>query len=122
MSFDLAIWKRSPTAKTAMLAEVYGVICDGQTIHPAIAPFDLSDLEAALRSEFGDYTKEPEMFDCPIHCDRGESESGTWLIVQCGHSDAAEVSSRVVPIALERGLMVYDPQRQAVWGNKRPPK
>src|SRR5688572_16219642 len=122
MSFDLAIWKRSATTKTAMLAEVYGAICNGQTAHPAMGTFDLPELERALKAEFGNYSKEPDMFDCPIHCERGASDSGTWLIVQCQHSESEEVKSRVIPIALERGLLVYDPQRQAVWGNQRPPK
>jgi len=122
MSFDLAIWKRSATTKTAMLAEVYAAICDGQTAHPAITTFDLAELEAALKAEFGDYTKEPDMFGCPIQCERGASDSGSWLIAHCEHSAAGDVSSRVIPIALDRGLLVYDPQRQTVWGNKRPPK
>ena len=122
MSFDLAIWKRSATTKTAMLAEVYEAICNGRTDHPAMREFDLPALERALQAEFGDYTKDPEMLDCPINCYRGVSDSGCWLTVHCSHSVAADVLSRVIPIALSQGLLVFDPQRQAVYGNKRPQK
>lgn len=118
MSFDLAIWKRSENTKTAMLAEAYTAICKGDD-HPAIAPFDLNVLEKALKTEFGDYTNTVEG---PIVCETGSSIRANWLIVQCAHSLAVSVLAKVIPIALAQGLLVYDPQRQAVWGNRRPPK
>lgn len=122
MSFDLAIWKRSPTTKTAMVVQVYEAICNGQS-HPATAAFDVAEFESALISEFGNYQNEPDMFDCIIHSVGSASDgSNCWLIISCAHSNSAEVSSRLLPLALQRDLMVYDPQRQAVWGNKRPPK
>ena len=120
MSFDLAIWKRSETTKTAMLLDVYREICEGRASHPAIATFNLALLETALKAEFGDYDREPDMFDCPINCDRGVSDSGCWLVVHCSHPTAQNVLSRIVPISTSQGLLVFDPQRQAVYGNKRP--
>lgn len=118
MSFDLAIWKRSATTRTAMLAEAYNAICAGGD-HPAMAPFELHPLERALEAEFGDYKN---TLDSIIVCETGTTPAANWLIIQCAHSNSELVAEKVVPIALKLGLLVYDPQRQAVWGNKRPEK
>jgi hypothetical protein len=118
VSYDLAIWKRSSTTKTAMLAEVHKAICDGAD-HPAMAPFDMDALEDALEAEFGEYKNNP---DATIIGESGNGASANWLILQCAHSDANLVAAKVVPIAIKHGLLVYDPQRQVVWGNKRPAK
>lgn len=118
MSYDLAIWKRSEITKTAMLAEAYKAICDGCD-HPAMAPFDLSALERVLQDEFGDYRNTA---DGTIICETGSTVAASWLVVQCAHSMAESVTAKVVAIALGQGLLVYDPQRGAVWGNKRPSK
>jgi hypothetical protein len=122
MSFDLAIWKRSPTTKTAMIVQVYEAICEDQP-HPATGAFDVAEFESALISEFGNYKKEPDAFDCLIHSGGSACDgSNCWIIVCCAHPMAAEVESRLIPLALQRELMVYNPQRQSIFGNKRPPK
>lgn len=118
MSYDFAIWKRSAETKTAMLAEAYASICDGDC-HSAMAHFELQSLEQAVKAEFGDYTVE---VDGPIICASGSTQTASWMIVHCSHSAATDISSRLVPIALALGLLVYDPQRSCVWGNKRPSK
>ena len=118
MSYDFAIWKRSATTKTAMLEETYFAICAGHD-HPAMAPFDLPALERAIKAEFGDYTASVEG---PIVCEASGTSAANWLIVSCAHSVSEVIFSRLAPIALEQGLLVYDPQRGGVWGNKRPTK
>jgi hypothetical protein len=118
MSYDLAIWKRSETTKTAMLAEAFKCICDGGS-HRAMAPFDLAALESALKREFGDYSTATEG---EILCESGTAQGVGWLVVHCAHSAAASISQRVASIALSQGLLVYDPQRTVVFGNKRPSK
>jgi hypothetical protein len=115
MSYDFGIWKRSASTKTAMLAEAFTAISEGDA-HPAIAPFDLKELEQALEAAFGEYKKDPESMIC---CDARSSEAGSWMIVQCSFPDAKTVEAKLVPIALELGLLLYDPQRGIVWGNKR---
>src|SRR5262249_16063125 len=111
MSFDLAIWKRSATTKTAMLAEAYNAICDGRD-HQGRGPFDLSRVERALEGEFVDYKNS---LDSIILCETGTTPAANWLIVQCAHSKSELVAEKVVPIALKLDLLVYDPQREAVW-------
>ena len=118
MSYRLAIWKRSETTKTAMLDEAYNAIRDGGD-HPAMAPFDLAALERALTDEFGDYKNTA---GSAIACETGNTTAAAWLIVQCARSAAESVTAKVTPIACGQGLLVYDPQREVVWGNKRPPK
>ncbi len=118
MSYDLAIWKRSETTKTAMVAEAYKCICDGHS-HPAMAPFDLVALASALEHEFGDHTGASEG---EILSETGTVDGASCLVVHCAHSAAASISPRVAAIALSQGLLVYDPQRDVVFGNKRPPK
>jgi hypothetical protein len=114
----LAIWKRSETTKTAMLAEVYDAICEGRD-HPAMAPFDLAALERALKDEFGDY--ENHVVGSVV-CETGSTATASWLVVRCAASMAQSVVAKVVPVAIALDLLVYDPQRRCVWGNKRPPK
>ncbi len=118
MSFDFAIWRRSPTTKTAMLAEVYESIRQGRD-HPAMATFDLPAFEEALRDEFGAAAFET---DGLLLFASGSSPNANWAIVECAHSVANEVAMRLIPVALAHELLVYDPQGKGVWGNKRPPK
>ncbi|MBD8528178.1 hypothetical protein [Pseudomarimonas arenosa] len=117
MSYDFAIWKRAESAKTAMLAEVYAAVCDDRS-HLAMAPFDLPALESVLKAEFGDYSVDA---DLEILCYPGQTESVCWMIVASPYSAAGDVHARLVPIVLEHGLLLYDPQRKSVVGNKRPP-
>jgi hypothetical protein len=79
MSYDFGIWKRSASTKTAMLADAYMAISEGDA-HPAIAPFDLTLLEQAFEIAFGAYKNDPEAIIC---CDARSSEAGSWMIVQC---------------------------------------
>ncbi len=118
MNSTLAIWRRSETTKTAMLAEAYNAICEGSD-HPAMAPFDLAALERALKDAFGDY--ENNLVGSVV-CETGSTAAANWLVVRCAASMAQSVAAKVVPIALGLDLLVYDPKRQCVWGNKRSPK
>lgn len=118
MSYDLAIWQRSESTKTAMLAEAYAAICEGGD-HPAMAPFDRPAVEKSLRVEFRHSKFDPR---AGIVIESGRGKSADWIIVQFGHSMAEDIVPVVVTVALSRGLLVYDPQRECVRGNKRPKK
>jgi len=118
MSYDLAIWKRSTTTKTAMLAEAFEALSEGRD-HPAMTKFDVQGLEQALKDAFGDYDKNA---DCLIACAWGSTTVADWLLIQCNFPVAEEVLEKIVPIALDLELLIYDPQREVVWGNRRPQK
>jgi hypothetical protein len=45
----------------------------------------------------------------------------SWLIVECSHSAGDQVARKVAAVAVASGLLMYDPQRNVVWGNTRPP-
>lgn len=117
MSYDFAIWKRSETTKTAMLAEAYEALSLGRD-HPAMTTFDAEQLDQALKNEFGNDKDTNSL----IACAWGNTANADWLLVQCSFADADEVISKIVPIVLDLELLVYDPQKEIVWGNKRPRK
>lgn len=118
MSYDFAIWKRSADTKTAMLLESYEALSHGDS-HPAMQGFNGKKLEKALKKEF-DYEKtKPE---CMIALAPGSRDKVNWMMIHCNFPDAGEVTERVLPIVLDMELMLYDPQRECVWGNKRPRK
>lgn len=81
--------------------------------------FDVQGLEDALSDAFGDDDKNAE---CLIACAWGSTKDADWLLIQCNFSKAEEVLEKIVPIALDLELLIYDPQREVVWGNRRPQK
>lgn len=115
MSYDYILWKRSPDAKTAMLAAVYKATGQGND-HPAMAPFDIGEIDRALKDEFGDVNEDP---DGPFLYTFDQGEISPWLSINVNHSQVAAVTDRIIAVALQHGLMVYDPQRELVWGNRR---
>ena len=124
MSFDLAIWKRSPRTKTAMIYECYDAIIENKD-HTAMDFFDENALLDDLAIEFGERHQEyfgKDIDDCPFLFSTGRGEFGNWVFLNLNWSTHQDTKSKLVSIALKHGLMVYDPQRKGVWGNKRPPK
>jgi hypothetical protein len=115
--YRYAIWKRSATTKTAMLESCYEAITRGET-HDAMDVFDAREIDDEIRKEFQVDLGGPAR---AVGMELLESSSVAWLLVSCHAVLAPEVSSYIVPLALQRELMVYDPQRGAVWGNRRPP-
>jgi hypothetical protein len=115
MSYDYIVWKRSPNTKTAMLTNVYKAICDGKD-HPAMAPFDTASLERDLKGAFGDVNSNP---DGPFLYSFDLENASPWLSICVNYSQVNAVTDKIVALALHHGLMVYDPQRGIVWGNKR---
>lgn len=117
MSYDFAIWKRSDATKTAMLAEVYAAICKDRD-HPAMAPFDLKSVERDLEKEFGGGDNAAKA----LVWNSESSANATWIFVHCSLSAANEVAQRIATIVVKHDyLLLYDPQRVCVWGNRRPP-
>jgi hypothetical protein len=116
MSYDYAIWKRADTAKTAMLAEVYKAICDS-TPHPAMAAVDMTAFVHDLDLKFHSPN---ENADGPFLYEWTQNDALAYVVLNCNFSAISEVEPVVVALALEHGLLVYDPQRELVWGNKRP--
>ena len=134
MSYDLAIWKRSPTTKTAMLQECYEAILE-DTDHIAMDFFDQTELIKDFEKEYG--TWQGEYFgnvsedenandnaidDCPFLFHTGQGKFGNWFLFHLKWSAHQTTTQTIINIALKHSLMVYDPQRACVWGNKRPPK
>jgi len=124
MAYDLAIWKRSARTKTAMLAECYEAIMEDKD-HTAMDFFDENLLLKDFEKEYGKLHAEyfgEDVDDCPFLFSQGKGEFGNWILFHLNWSKYQETTNKIVTIALQHGLMVYDPQRGAVWGNRRPPK
>ena len=124
MSFDLAIWKRSARTKTAMLQECYDAIIDDKD-HTAMDFFNEDIFLNEFEIEFGKRQKEyfgNDVEDCPFLYSTGRGQFGNRVIMNLNWSSHQETQSKIIPLALKHGLMVFDPQQKVVWGNKRPPK
>ena len=124
MSYDLVLWKRSIRTKTAMLKECFENIMEGKD-HTAMEFFDEESFYAGMESEFGQ--RYPQFFgkevdDCPFLYDTGKGEYGNWMVFNRVWTDYLETTNKIVDIAVKNGIMVYDPQRECVYGNKRPKK
>ena len=117
MSYDFAIWKRSATTKTAMLADAYDAMCHERG-HAAVDSFDVAELSRAIQALYGG----PAAQDAPFVLDGGSHDGSSWLIVNCTHPAASSVRDSILDLVLSRGLLLYDPQRAVVWGNTRPAK
>lgn len=115
MSYDYLLWKREPTAKTAMLAEVCKATGEG-TDHPAMATFDVEVFERSLKAEFGDVNNDP---DGPFLYWINPGERAPWLKLNVNYSQVEAVTDKIVALAVKHGLLVYDLQCGAVWGNRR---
>lgn len=124
MSFDLVIWKRSARTKTAMLQECYDAIIEGKD-HLAMDFFDEDVLFSDLEIEYGKKQKEyfgDDVDHCPFLFSTGRGQFGNWVFLNLRWSTHQDATNTIVSIALKHGLMVYDPQQEAVWGNKKPAK
>ena len=124
MSYDLAIWKRSVRTKTAMLYECYDAIIKDKD-HTAMEFFDEDEFLNDFEAEFGKRQKEyfgDDVDDCPFLFSTGRGEFGNWVMMNLNYSTQQITTDKIIGMALKHGLMVYDPQRKAVWGNKKPVK
>lgn len=116
--FQFAIWKRAPTAKTAMLAECFASIQAGLS-HDAMAVFDAAPLEQAIREHF---QLDRSGTSSAVRVRTQRTETASSITVTTTPAAMPDTRDFIVPAALELSLMVFDPQAGAVWGNRRPPK
>jgi hypothetical protein len=119
MSYDLAFWKRSTLTKTAMLVETYESICAGKD-HISMTFFDAQSVLHDLEEKFGNLDNFEDENPVPFTMDIGAGEKGNWIVLNCVHSRAQEIENKCIAIAVKNDIMLYDPQRVAVWNNKRP--
>lgn len=118
VSYDFGIWRRHPTTKTAMIDDAWAAITEGHG-HPAMGDFDASEVLEQLTSRFSSVEDDP---DHALIAEEGRDDDAAWIIVHAPHSAAQEYTGVLMEVALAHNLMLWDPQRGAVWGNRRPPK
>ena len=78
-----------------------------------------------MEAEYG--IRQPQYFgteidDCPFLYVTGKGAFGNWMVFNISWSDYQKVIDVIVEIAVKHGIMVYDPQRESVYGNRRPKK
>jgi hypothetical protein len=116
MSFDLGIWYPDKRLSVAEAGERYGRLCEGDTDglveHPAVQAF-YEEL-IAKHPEIDDIPEEriDDHEYCPwsIAMDR----SAGHVIMCCVWSRAEYVREHVGNLAAKHGLVLYDPQQDAV--------
>ncbi len=118
MSYDYLIWRRSPTAKTAMLKACCDATAEGRS-HEAMAEFDVDSFVQDLQAEFGDVNNDPEG---PFLYGVDSGDAAPWISVNVSYSSIEDVTPVLVRLVLKHNLMLYDLQRECVWGNRRPSK
>lgn len=111
----LAIWKRAPSVRTAMLSEAYEAICNNVG-HEAMDTFDSVKLKKALVKEFG---KQIMGKGEPFKLEFGSADNSTWALCHLPVGTRFDVIGRIVTIAMNQCLLIYDPQIEGVWGNRR---
>lgn len=110
-----------------MLGAVYSSIGDDRS-HPAMARFDVAAFIAELATKYpvidandpsdaalSDPRGEPPLYDVGDFT----GEAANWVTFDIAYSQVAAASSNIVDVALRHGLLVYDPERGVVWGDKR---
>lgn len=105
-----------------MLSECYAAMLEGRD-HTAMDFFDQDLVFNDLEAEYGQ--RQPQYFgdeNCPFMYAIGHGEFGNWMLLFLNWSTHQDVQTKIETIVLEHGLMVYDPQNQLVWNNRRPSK
>ena len=122
MSYDLVLWKRSTRTKTAMLKECFDRIMDGND-HIGMDFFNSKSFYSDMESEFGKRESQyfgADVYNCPFLYDTGEGEYGNWIVFNLSWKDHQETSNKIIEFAVKNEIMVYDPQIEGVYGNKKP--
>ncbi|WP_421735637.1 hypothetical protein [Cellulomonas sp.] len=130
MSFDLAVWRRAPSAKTAKIVEVYDVLGMGENDHPAAGMFDVQEFIAAASETFGELPGSSHGLTWVGIADDAGEVAGVSLSAWTGRTSAVVYASgpfpwrkpmisSLLPLAEARNLMLYDPQSQTVYNNRR---
>ena len=107
-----------------MLLECYAAIVEDND-HTAMDFFDEVLVFNRLEAEYG--RRKPQYFgdeadDCPFLYSTGRGEFGNWIYFNLNWSTHRETTEKILLIAIENGLMLYDPQSKLVWGNRKPHK
>ena len=118
MSYDFGIWKRAATSKTAMVLDAWHAITQEHG-HPAMGDFDAEAVLAEIAARFPDEATDP---DNALIASSGRDAETAWIVIHAPQSAVEHYTGILMEVALSHGLMLWDPQRGAVWGNRRPPK
>jgi hypothetical protein len=130
MSFDLSIWRRSPTTKTAMLHDVHETVGLNGADHPAAGSFDPQEfIASAVASNGRPAGPDGDLSWIDVINSDGESApvslwgwrglSSAIVRVAGPYPWLQATREALLPLILERHLMLYDPQAGAVFNNRR---
>lgn len=101
MSYDLGVWAGGPDLTREAAGRIYSALCRGDASvvepHPAVSVFT-----ADFRARY------PEV----LEIDSDHSPAHLILVLRASFRD--EVSRVVLQLADEHGLVVYDPQQDAI--------
>jgi hypothetical protein len=133
LSFDLSVWRRSPTTKTAMIVQVYEVI--GTADHPAAGMFDADEFVRAAAGlyelDLGHQSDGSTSIVIPNISGAFDGEpfaitlwpwtgaTSACVSITGNHEGLRDAKAAMLPLIEARDLMLYDPQSQSVYNNRR---
>ncbi|MFJ9120332.1 hypothetical protein ACIRJO_32950 [Streptomyces sp. NPDC102394] len=107
MSYDLAFWYEEDAIDAEEAYQKYDALTDGAsgvvTKHPGVSAFYRDILERF--SDLSEANWEQSPWSSPVYF------NGECILVAISWSRKDEVSTALVPLAQNHGLMTYDPQR-----------
>ncbi|WP_406454741.1 hypothetical protein OH768_17730 [Streptomyces sp. NBC_01622] len=110
MSYDLAFWYEEKAINAEAAYQKYAAMTDGEsgivTEHPGVAEFCRDALQAY--PDLSEENAEESPWSSPVYC------TGECVLVAVSWSRKDEVSTSLIAMAQNRGLVTYDPQKEEV--------
>ncbi|MDX3747109.1 hypothetical protein [Streptomyces sp. AK08-02] len=110
MSYDLAFWYEEKAINAEVAYQKYAAMADGEsgivTEHPGVAEFYLDTLQDY--PDLSEENAEESPWSSPVYC------TGECVLVAISWSRKDEVSTLLIAMAQNKGLLTYDPQKEEV--------
>ncbi|MFF9034274.1 hypothetical protein ACF090_02250 [Streptomyces sp. NPDC014892] len=114
MSYDLAFWYEEDAVDAAAAYAKYDAMTDGESgvvaRNPRVLEFhrDVLRIHPDLSEDMSEEEAERSPWNSSVYC------NGECVLVSIAWSRKSEIVAALVDMARRRGLLTYDPQREAV--------
>jgi len=112
MSYDLVVWHESLPITADIAHQKYEAICSLERLpgfHISVAQF--IDSLTSVYPQLDDWAEE-DLGECPWTCEFDSSSGHCIMNIRWGFEDL--IQPKVIEIAMNLGLICYDPQSQTV--------
>jgi hypothetical protein len=113
MSYDLAVWHESTAIDSRAAQQKYEAMCAG--VHPPTPHESVAQFVNLVTQQYPqiDDCDEDDIDDCPGTCEFDVSPAHCILNIRWGREE--ELVPELVHIAMDLGLICYDPQSGRVY-------